>query len=138
MSGAGENWRRCDRQETGDRRQETGDRKQETGNRKQKGPQAFAAGLTLSPDSCFLSPVSYFFTASSRPLYRAAALRWMRPFRAERSSNWIARFLSEGEAPAVLAFFRAVRSEDRWARLRAAAATDFRWCLAADAILGKE
>ena len=42
---------------------------------------------TLTPASYLLSPISYFFTTSSRPLCRAAALRWMRPFLAERSSN---------------------------------------------------
>ena len=50
----------------------------------------------------------------------------------------MARFLSACDAPGELALLSAVRSEERWARLRAAAATDFRWCLAADAILGKE
>ena len=62
----------------------------------------------------------------------------MSPFRAARSSNWIARFLSAAEEAVPLAFFRAVRSAARWARLRIAAALDFRRFLAADAILGKE
>ena len=50
----------------------------------------------------------------------------------------MARFRSSAEAPAVLAFLSKVRSAERWARLRIAAAFDFLRCLAADAILGKE
>lgn len=49
----------------------------------------------------------------------------------------MARVLSAAEAPAALAFLSAVRSVERWARLRAAAAMDLRWCFAAEAILGK-
>jgi hypothetical protein len=94
-----------------------------------------ASNLQLC-NSATLQLINYF-TESSRPLYRAAALRWISPFRADRSSSWIARFLSAADASGVVAFFKAVRSVERWARLRAAAAMDFRWCLAAEAILGK-
>ena len=50
----------------------------------------------------------------------------------------MARFFSAGEAEEVVAFLSAERSAERWARFRIAAARDFRRCLAADAILGKE
>ena len=50
----------------------------------------------------------------------------------------MARFLSAAEESGEPAFLSAVRREERWARLRIAAARDFRRCLAADAILGKE
>ena len=50
----------------------------------------------------------------------------------------MARFFSAGDELGVTAFLRAVRRLARWARFRIAAARDFRRCLAADAILGKE
>lgn len=84
-----------------------------------------------------LSRPGYFCLASILPLCRPAALRWISPFRAARSSNWTARFLSAGDAASVLAFLRAVRRVERCARFRTAAARDLRRCLAAEAILGK-
>lgn len=73
---------------------------------------------------------------ASVDLFRAALLRWMSPLRAARSSRLTAIFLSASEAVGDLAFFTAVRRVARCARLRTAAARDFRIFFFADAILG--
>src|SRR5690348_11855345 len=73
-----------------------------------------------------------------RLLYRPAALRWMRPLRAARSSSLTAWSFTSAEAPGALAFLSAVRNVERWARFRALAARDFRRFFFADAILGTE
>lgn len=68
--------------------------------------------------------------------FRAAAFLWISPFRAERSSSWMARALSPSAASGAAALFNAVRSEERWARLRTVAARAFRMFFLADAIFG--
>jgi len=67
---------------------------------------------------------------------RAAALRWIKPFRAARSSNWTARLRWASVASVVLAFLTAVRSSERCARLRTAAARDLRMFFFAESIRG--
>src|SRR6266513_2397166 len=67
---------------------------------------------------------------------RAAALRWISPFRAARSSRRTAASRTSSFASADFAFLRAVRSSERCARLRMAAARDLRRFFLADAILG--
>ena len=69
-------------------------------------------------------------------LLRAALFRWMRPLRAARSSREVADFFCSVVADGAFAFFSAVRNAERWARLRTAAARDFRMFFFADAILG--
>src|SRR3954468_22318367 len=60
----------------------------------------------------------------------------MSPLRAARSSSCTARVFTSGVASAATAFLSAVRSAERWARLRMAAARDFRMFFFAEAILG--
>ena len=69
---------------------------------------------------------------------RAAVLGWISPLRAERSSSDTAVKRSPAAAVAVLAFLTAVRNAERWARLRMAAARDFRRSFFADLIFGTE
>lgn len=67
---------------------------------------------------------------------RAAVFLWMRPFLAARSMSLTAANLVWALAPAVVAFFTAVRSAERCARLRTVAARDLRMFFFADAIFG--
>ena len=60
----------------------------------------------------------------------------MRPFRAARSSRLTAVRRSSALALGAFAFFSAVRSAERCARLRAVAARAFRMFFFADAIFG--
>src|SRR3954452_14817224 len=60
----------------------------------------------------------------------------MRPFRAARSSKLTAAVRSAAVAAGAFAFFSAVRSAERCARLRTVAARDFRMFFFADAIFG--
>lgn len=76
----------------------------------------------------------YFPAFASLLLWRAAAFRWISPFREARSSSFTAaNFSSAVPADARL---RAVRSADFWARLRTAAARDFRMFFFAEARFG--
>lgn len=61
----------------------------------------------------------------------------MSPFRAARSSSDTAVSCTSAPPP-FLAFFTAVRSAERWARLRTAAARDFRRSFFADLIFGTQ
>jgi hypothetical protein len=76
------------------------------------------------------------FALASRDFWRAALFLWISPLRAERSSRLVATVFCAGVASADLAVFRAVRRAERCARLRTAAARDFRMFFLADAILG--
>src|SRR5665647_1269297 len=60
----------------------------------------------------------------------------MSPFRAARSSSTTASVFTSGVASVATAFLSAVRSAERWARLRMAAARDFRMFFFAEAIFG--
>jgi hypothetical protein len=71
-----------------------------------------------------------------RLLWRAALFGWMSPLRAARSRRTTATFLASGVEPAAFAFFNAVRSAERCARLRTVAARDFRIFFSAEAIFG--
>src|SRR5688500_15949773 len=73
-----------------------------------------------------------------RLLRRAAAFLWMSPFRAARSRRLTAPSCTSPVAPAARAFLSAVRSAERCARLRTAAARDFRMFFLADAIFGTD
>jgi hypothetical protein len=76
----------------------------------------------------------YFAAFAILLLWRAAAFRWINPFRDARSSSFTAANLSSA-LPAD-ARLRAVRSADFWARLRMAAARDFRMFFFAEARFG--
>src|SRR6476619_3121662 len=82
---------------------------------------------------CFLS-VIYFAVFAMRLLWRAAAFLWIRPLREARSSRLTAASLSPALPPE--ARLSAVRSADFWARLRIAAARDFRMFFLAEARFG--
>ena len=71
-------------------------------------------------------------------LLRAALLGWIKPFRAARSSKRVALSLISAVAPGAFAFFSAVRSAERCARLRTVAARDLRMFFFADAIFGTD
>ena len=73
---------------------------------------------------------------ASRLLWRAAAFLWISPLAAARSSIRIAFWRSSALEPSAWAFFSAVRSADRWARLRTFAARDFRMFFFAEAMFG--
>src|SRR6185503_3181736 len=60
----------------------------------------------------------------------------MSPFRAARSSRRDAARRTSSDAPGAFAFFMAVRSSERCARLRTAAACDLRRFFSAESILG--
>ncbi len=77
-----------------------------------------------------------YFVFATWLLCRAALFGWIKPFRAARSSNAVAAFFTAGVEPGALAFFTAVRSAARCARLRTAAARDLRMFFLAEAILG--
>src|SRR5688572_18074262 len=62
----------------------------------------------------------------------------MSPFRAARSSSFTAMRRSSGVEPSAFAFLRAVRSAERWARLRTVAARDFRMFFFAEAMFGTD
>ena len=62
----------------------------------------------------------------------------MSPLREDRSSSFTARSFASAEAPGVFAFFNAVRSAERCARLRAVAARVFLMFFFADAMFGTD
>jgi hypothetical protein len=78
---------------------------------------------------------SYLPAFARRLLCRAAAFLWISPLREARSRSLTAASLSSG-LPAEDARFSAVRRADFWARLRIAAARDFRMFFFAEARLG--
>src|SRR5204862_3047732 len=82
----------------------------------------------------FFSESDYLLAVASLLLCRAAAFLWIKPLRAARSSSLTAACLSSGVP--VDARLSAVRSADFWARLRTAAARDFRMFFFAEARLG--
>jgi hypothetical protein len=83
----------------------------------------------------FLFRFRFYFPAFAiLLLWRAAAFLWMRPLREARSRSLTAASLSSA-FPAD-ARLRAVRSADFWARLRMAAARDFRMFFFAEARFG--
>src|SRR5471032_2444350 len=71
-------------------------------------------------------------------LLRAARFGCTRFLRAARSSRLTAARRSSAVAVGALAFFSAVRSAERWARLRTVAERVFRMFFFADAIFGTE
>ena len=82
-------------------------------------------------------PISYFTIGFAiLLLWRAAVFLWINPLRAARSRSCTALNLSGALAADVFAFLRAVRSEDRWARLRTVAARDFLMFFLEEAIRG--
>jgi hypothetical protein len=83
------------------------------------GAQAVAASFLASCDLC-----------------RAALFLWISPLRAARSSRLTADTATSGVAPSARAFLSAVRRADRCARLRTAAARDFRMFFLAEAMFG--
>lgn len=62
----------------------------------------------------------------------------MSPLRADRSRSFTARSFVSADAPGALAFFNAVRSAERCARLRTVAARVFRMFFFADAMFGTD
>jgi hypothetical protein len=85
------------------------------------------------PSSNFDRP---YFVFATFDLCRAALFGWISPLRAARSSRAVAAFFAAGVDPGAFAFFTAVRSAARCARLRTAAARDLRMFFLAEAILG--
>src|SRR5437868_2884641 len=78
--------------------------------------------------------LSYLPALARRLLCRAAAFLWIRPLREARSRSRTAAILSS--AVPLDARLSAVRSADFWARLRMAAARDFRMFFFAEARFG--
>jgi hypothetical protein len=96
-------------------------------------------GRDTVPALCFPKRLGDYAapTGFARRLFRrAAAFLWMSPFRAALSSSCTASVFTSGDASGAAAFLSAVRSAERWERLRMAAARDFRMFFFAEAILG--
>src|SRR5947207_5235558 len=89
--------------------------------------------FSIAPSGAFFFFV-YLTALARRLLWRAAAFLWIKPLRDARSSNLTAAVLSSG-VPAD-ARLSAVRSADFCARLRMAAARDFRMFFLAEARFG--
>jgi hypothetical protein len=85
-----------------------------------------------------LFAVTDYFALASFDFWRAAALRWISPFRAARSSSCVALSFSAGDDAPSFAVFSAVRSAARCDRLRAVAVLVLRMFFFADAILGTD
>src|SRR5438132_12539428 len=77
---------------------------------------------------------AYLAALARRLFWRAAAFLWIKPLRDARSSSLTAAIRSSAVPP--VARLSAVRSADFWARLRMAAARDFRMFFLAEARFG--
>src|SRR5207249_6412524 len=83
--------------------------------------------------------LSLFTSAARRDFCRAALFLWMSPLRAARSRTLAARAYAAAAASAVAAArtcFSAVRSDERWARLRMVRVRAWRIAFFADLIFG--